>query len=417
MEIIKQNKRKIVNDPIYGFIQIPSDFIYDLIQHPLIQRLRRIKQLGLTYYVYPGATHNRFQHVLGACHIMKEALNTLRQKGHEIADDEYTAALTAILLHDLGHGPFSHTLESSFFKDIPHEDISLSFMRLLNKEFSGALDTGISVFSGNYERKFLHQLVSSQLDMDRLDYLRRDSYYTGVTEGQIGSDRIIKMLDIFNNSLVIEEKGIYSIEKFLIARRLMYWQVYLHKTVLASEQMLIKVVKRAKELYENGEKLFLTPGLLFFFNNKIKSAKQLNEVIDGTTPLMAFSHLDDNDIIVCLKEWQNHKDKVLQTISSGLINRNLFKVTIQNAKFSKEDLSFLKKKVMQDYKISEEDVNYFVISDSVKNNAYSKNFGERINILNRNNTIQDIAIASDVSNVSTLSQNVEKHFICHPKMH
>lgn len=417
MEIIKQNKRKIVNDPIYGFIQIPSDFIYDLIQHPLIQRLRRIKQLGLTFYVYPGATHNRFQHVLGACHIMKEALNTLRQKGHEINNEEYTAALTAILLHDLGHGPFSHTLESSFFSNISHEVISLKFMQLLNNEFSSSLETGISIFSGNYERKFFHQLVSSQLDMDRLDYLRRDSYYTGVTEGQIGSDRIIKMLNIFNNKLVIDEKGIYSIEKFLIARRLMYWQVYLHKTVLASEQMLIKVVKRARELYKSGSKLFLTPSLQFFFDNIIDNKELLDKEIDGTTPLMAFSNLDDNDIIVCLKEWQKHGDKVLQILSKGLINRNLFKVSIQSNKFSDKDLSFIQRKIIKEYNISQDDVDYFVISDSVKNNAYSKNFGERINILNRNQTIQDIAIASDVSNVSALSQNVEKHFICHPKTH
>ncbi len=416
MSIVKQNKRKIVNDPIYGFIQIPSELIYDIIQHPFFQRLRRIKQLGLTYYIYPGAMHTRFQHVLGASHLMKEALNILRSKGHDISDDEYYGAIIAILLHDLGHGPFSHTLETSFFKNIPHEDLSIGFMNLLNKEFNGALDTGIEIFTNNYSRKFLHQLVSSQLDMDRLDYLRRDSYYTGVSEGVVGSDRIIKMLNIFDNELVIEEKGIYSIEKFLIARRLMYWQVYLHKTVIASEQMLIQVVKRAKKLHENGENVFLTPALKFFFDNNIREIGLINKEIDGETPLVAFSKLDDNDIIVCIKQWQFHTDRVLSILSKGIINRDLFKVTIQPSKFRKKELEELSSKIMKRYKLSEEDLKYFVISDSVKNNAYSKNFGDRINILEKNEKIRDIAVASDVSNVSTLSRMVEKFFICHPKL-
>lgn len=412
----KQNKRKIVNDPIYGFIQIPSEFIFDLIQHPLFQRLRRIKQLGLTYYVYPGATHTRFQHVLGASHLMKEALNILRQKGQDITDEEYNGAIVSILLHDLGHGPFSHTLEQSFFKNISHEELSLSFMDLLDDEFSGKLSTGIEIFKGEYPKKFLHQLVSSQLDMDRLDYLRRDSYYTGVSEGVVGSDRIIKMLDTFDNELVIEEKGIYSIEKFLIARRLMYWQVYLHKTVIASEQMLIKVIKRAKKLYNNGDQLFLTPALKFFFDNKIDDTSLLHRKFNGLTPLDAFARLDDNDIVVCIKEWQYHNDKVLSVLSKGLINRDLFKVSIQNKKFAKKDLDELRNKVIKTYKISKDDVNYFVISDSVKNNAYSKNSDERITIMGKNNKLTDIAIASDVSNVSTLSRIVEKFFICHPKV-
>ncbi len=416
MYITKQNKRKIVNDPIYGFIQIPTELIYDIIQHKFFQRLRRIKQLGLTYYTYPGATHTRFQHVLGASHLMKEALNILRYKGHDISDDEYYGAIIAILLHDLGHGPFSHTLESSFFKNIPHEELSVGFMQLLNKEFSGALDTGISIFTNEYPRKFLHQLVSSQLDMDRLDYLRRDSYYTGVSEGIVGSDRIIKMLDVFDNELVIEEKGIYSIEKFLIARRLMYWQVYLHKTVIASEQMLIKVVKRAKKLHKSGEKIFLTPALRFFFDNNIKEIGLLNKEIDGETPLEAFSKLDDHDIIVCIKEWQYHKDNVLSILSKGIINRDLFKVKIQSRKFKKKELEEIRQKVVKKYKLSEEDLKYFVISDSVKNNAYSKNFGDGINIIGKGDKIKDIAIASDVSNVSTLSKIVEKFFICHPPL-
>ena len=417
MHTIKQNKKKIVNDPIYGFIQIPSELIFDIIQHPFLQRLRRIKQLGLTYYTYPGATHTRFQHVLGASHLMKEALNILQSKGHKITDDEYNGAIIAILLHDLGHGPFSHTLESSFFKNIPHEELSLSFMKMLNKEFSGKLETGISIFSGDYPRKFLHQLVSSQLDMDRLDYLRRDSYYTGVSEGIVGSDRIIKMLNIFDNELVIEEKGIYSIEKFLISRRLMYWQVYLHKTVIASEQMLIKVVKRAKKLYENGEEVFLTPSLKFFLDNNIKEIGLLNKEINGITPLEAFSKIDDHDIIVCIKEWQYHKDNVLSILSKGIINRDLFKVSIQPGKFEKKELEEIKFKVMKKYQLPEDDLSYFVISDSVKNNAYSKNLGDRINIIGKGDKIRDIAVASDVSNVSALSKIVENFFICHPKLH
>ncbi len=416
MSIGKHNKRKIVNDPIYGFIQIPSELLYDIIQHPFLQRLRRIKQLGLTYYIYPGATHTRFQHVLGASHLMQEALNIIKSKGHSISDDEYYGAIIAILLHDLGHGPFSHTLETSFFKNIPHEELSIQFMKLLNEQFKGALDTGIAIFTNNYPRKFLHQLVSSQLDMDRLDYLRRDSYYTGVSEGVVGSDRIIKMLDVFDNELVIEEKGIYSIEKFLIARRLMYWQVYLHKTVIASEQMLIQVVKRAKKLHKNGEKIFLTPALKFFFDNNIKEIGLINKKIEGETPLEAFSKLDDHDIIVCIKQWQYSNDKVLSILSKGIINRDLFKVTIQPGKFKKKEIEELSNKIKKKYKLPDDDLKYFVISDSVKNNAYSKNFGDRINILEKNEKIRDIAVASDVSNVSTLSRIVQKFFICHPKL-
>lgn len=416
MIIAIKNKKKIVNDPIYGFIQIPSELIFDIIHHPLVQRLRRIKQLGLTHYVYPGATHTRFQHVLGAMHLMKESLNTLKLKGHNISSEEEVGALIAILLHDLGHGPFSHTLESSIFEKIPHEVVSLSFMEILNKEFSGQLSTGIAIFSNKYPRKFFHQLVSSQLDMDRLDYLRRDSYFTGVTEGVIGSDRIIKMLNISNNELVIEEKGIYSIEKFLIARRLMYWQVYLHKTVIASEQMLIKVIKRAKSIHAKGEKIFLTPSLKFFFDNKIDEKELLNKKIKGETPLEAFSKLDDSDVVVCLKQWQFHPDRVLSIISKGLVDRDLFKVSIQGGKFKKDEINTLKEKVQGVYNLPKKDLKYFIISDSVKNNAYSKNTGEQINIMGKNNQIRDIAIASDVSNVSTLSRKVEKFFICHPKL-
>ncbi len=411
-----QNKRKIINDPIYGFIQIPSPFIFDLIQHPLFQRLRRIKQLGLSYYVYPGATHTRFQHVLGAGFLMEEALNIIESKGNSISKEEVEASLIAILLHDIGHGPFSHTLEHSFFTNISHEQISLSFMERLNNEFSGRLSLGIQVFTDEHPKKYLHQLVSSQLDMDRLDYLRRDSYYTGVSEGVIGSERIIKMLNVFNNELVIEEKGIYSIEKFLIARRLMYWQVYLHKTVIASEQMLIKVIKRAKILYSEGNSVFLTPAMKFFFTNSINNYSQINQSFNGLLPLDEFAKLDDYDVITCIKEWQFHNDTILSYLSKCLINRDLYKVVIQNKPFAEQDLIDIKKQIVNKFHISEFEAEYYFICDKIKNNAYSKNLGDSINILSKDNLVEDIAIASDVSNISTLSQIVEKYFICYPKV-
>jgi len=411
-----QNKKKIINDPIYGFIQIPSGFIFDIIQHPIFQRLRRIKQLGLTYYVYPGATHTRFQHVLGASHLMKEALNILRTKEHQISEEEFEASIIAILLHDLGHGPFSHTLENSFFKNISHEEISLSFMNVLNIDFAGKLSMAIEIFSGKYYKKFLHQLVSSQLDMDRLDYLRRDSYYTGVSEGVVGSDRIIKMLNIYDNELVIEEKGIYSIEKFLIARRLMYWQVYLHKTVIASEQMLIKLIERAKSIYLLGKDLFLTPALDFFFTYTIDDIKIINKSVAGKIPLDIFSRLDDYDLITCIKEWQYSEDNILSFLSKSLINRELYKAIIQNKPFTDLEINSLKTQISEKFNLSDEDIEYYFICDSIKNNAYSKNLGERINIMGKDNRIEDIALASDVSNISALSKIVEKYFICHPKM-
>jgi uncharacterized protein len=414
LELHTRNKKKIVNDPIYGFINIPEDIIFDLIQHPYLQRLRRIKQLGLTFYVYPGATHTRFQHMLGAMHLMKEALNILREKNCTITDQEYTGSLIAILLHDLGHGPFSHTLENQFLKNIHHEEVSLAFMKSLNVLFHGELTAGIEIFEGRHSKKFLHQLVSGHLDMDRLDYLRRDSFFTGVSEGVVGYDRIIKMLNTYNNELVIEEKGIYSVEKFLIARRLMYWQVYLHKTVVSSELMLIKVVERAKELYSSGEKIFLAPALEYFFRNRIDDVEMLDREIDGQTPLNAFSRLDDHDLVVSIKEWQFNTDPVLSTLSKGLINRQLFKVSIQNKPFSAEELEEVKKSVQKKFSLTDKDIHYFVISDSVRNNAYSKNQGERITILGKNNSIEDIAIASDVSNIAALSQIVEKFFICYP---
>jgi len=411
----KLNKLKIVNDPIYGFITIPSELLFDIIQHPFFQRLRRIKQLGLTSYVYPGATHSRFQHVLGATFLMKQALDVLKSKGVTITDDEEEATLIAILLHDIGHPPLSHSLEYVFVENVSHEDLSLLFMGELNKKFDGKLSLGMEIFKGTYKKKFLHQLVSSQLDMDRLDYLRRDSFFTGVSEGVVGSDRIIKMLDAKNNELVVEEKGIYSVEKFLIARRLMYWQVYLHKTVVTAEQMLIKVLLRAKNLYAEGEKMFLTPSLQYFFDNKIDSKKKLLDRVEGQIPLEVYSQLDDNDIFVSIKQWQQHDDFILSFLSKSIINRNLLKIEIQKKPFTKKKLDNIRNLAVEKFNIKKDDVEFIVFANSVKNSAYSEKKNAKINILGKNGILRDIAVASDVSNVAVLSQIVEKFFVCYPK--
>ncbi len=409
------NKKKIINDPIYGFVRISFDLMHDIIQSPIFQRLRRVKQMGLTFYTYPGATHTRFQHSLGAAHLMEQALSVLASKSIDISETEYQAALIAILLHDLGHAPFSHTLEHSLLENISHETVSLYLMKQLNEEFNGQLQTGIDIFTGKYERKFLHQLVSSQLDMDRLDYLQRDSYYSGVVEGMVASDRIIKMLNVFNNELVVEEKGIYSIENFLISRRLMYWQVYLHKTVVAAEQMLIKIIQRAKELYKNGMKLFLSPALQFFFDNDISNEQDLTVEMNGQTPLAAFVKLDDNDIITCIKEWQYCEDSILAFLSKSLINRNLFNCKIQETDFNESEIDEIKMRVKSKYSLSDSDLSYFFIHDTISNNAYSKTSGEQINLIDKYGNLKDVAVASDISNLSTLSKIVTKNFICYPK--
>jgi len=405
----KINKRKIINDPIYGFIQIPTNFLFEIIQHHYFQRLRRVTQLGLTSYVYPGATHSRFQHVIGATYLMHQALTVLKEKGQNITDTEYEAALIAILLHDIGHGPFSHTLEKTFLDNFSHEDLSLLFMKKLNTEFDGKLSLGIDIFTNNYHKNFLHQLVSSQLDMDRLDYLRRDSFFTGVSEGVVGSDRIIKMLTTRNNNLMVEEKGIYSVEKFLIARRIMYWQVYLHKTVVSAEQMLIKLIKRAKFVFKTDKNLFLTPNLKFFFDNKID--KNSNPDF-----LDYFAGLDDNDILVSIKQWQKHSDFILSFLSKSIINRDLLKIKIQNNKISENLIDEIKQKTFKKYPINKNELEYLVFTDSVTNNAYSDKINDKINILGKNEEISDIAVASDVSNVAVLSKMVEKFYICFPKL-
>lgn len=396
------NKQKIINDPVYGFIKIPYDVIFELIEHPLFQRLRRIKQLGLTHFVYPGANHTRFQHAVGAMHLMTLAIEVIRSKGHQITDEEAKAVSIAILLHDIGHGPFSHSLEHSLIKDSRHETLSLMFMEQLNHEFEGKLSLAIEIFNNQYHKKFLHQLVSSQLDMDRLDYLKRDSFFTGVTEGVIGSDRIIKMLNVRDDQLVVDEKGIYSIEKFLIARRLMYWQVYLHRTVVASEQLLVMMLKRAEALTAKGQKLFATPALSYFLQAKRELSLNL------------FAQLDDNDILASAKSWCNHNDPVLSLLSEGVVSRKLLSVELADGPFPEERIMALRKTVAETLSITKKEAEYLVVSDSVSNFAYS-DMDDRISIMDKNGDVRDIADASDMLNIAVLSKTVRKYFLCYPR--
>mgnify|MGYP000017412824 FL=1 len=404
-------KNKIVNDPIYGFITLERGIVFDLIEHPFFQRLRRITQLGLSYLVYPGAYHTRFHHALGCMFLMEKAILQIRNKGHEISFEEEEALKIAILLHDIGHGPFSHALENSIANNISHEDLSKLFMEKLNNEFDGKLSLAIQIFNNKHSKKFLHQLVSSQLDMDRLDYLKRDSFFTGVTEGNIGTERIINMLDVVNDHLVIEEKGIYSIEKFLIARRFMYWQVYLHKTVVSAENTLIKILKRAKQLIQNGEDIFSSSSLkIFLKNNYTIDHFKKNDVI-----LEIFSKLDDHDIYSCIKEWSNHDDFILSSLSDRILNRKPLKIKTQNEKFSEDKINELKQKVSEKYNISIEDTNYLVFTGKVSNNAYQYH-KTHINILMKNGEIKDITDASDQFNIDALSKTVNKYFLCYPKI-
>ena len=411
----KTNKRKIINDPVYGFISIPDDLIYDIIEHPWFQRLRNIKQLGLTSFVYPGANHSRFQHCLGALHLMDTALKTLKSKRVKISQQEEEAALIAILLHDIGHGPFSHALEASLITGITHEDLSLLLMKKLNETFEGKLDMAIEIFTGNYKRKFFHELIAGQMDMDRLDYLRRDSFFTGVIEGSVGSDRIIRMLNVVNDSLVMDEKGIYSLEKFLIARRLMYWQVYMHKTVLSSESLLVKVLKRAKDLAVHGIDLFATPALRFFLYNNI-GPEEIGPAGLFTPGLIAFNftRLDDTDILASAKYWADHSDIILSDLSARLISRNLLSVELQNEPFSESRLNELRERAVKLMKVNREMTDYYVFTDSISNLTYAPDAPE-VRILLKNGTIADITEVSDMFEHRLLSERVTKYFLCYPK--
>ncbi|MFS8617846.1 MAG: HD domain-containing protein [Solitalea sp.] len=405
-----QNKKKIINDPVYGFISIPYDIIFDLLSHPYLQRLRRIKQMALAHLVYPGALHTRLHHALGAMHLMCMALETLRGKGHRITEEEAEAAAIAILLHDAGHGPFSHALEHTIVEGVSHEDISAHIMDRLNEEFGGRLSLAIRIFKGTHKKKFLHQLVSGQLDMDRMDYLNRDSFYSGVSEGVIGFDRIIKMLNVKDDQLVVEEKGIYSIEKFLVARRLMYWQVYLHKTVVVAEQMLIKALHRARKLALEGESLFSTSAFGFFLHHRVSR----EEFLSDPQYLDAFLQLDDHDITVSVKAWAQHPDRVLSFLCGGLINRQLLRIEIQKSMPSKQRIAELRRACAKTMDLSGPETEWLVFRGKLRNSAYRET-SENIDILIKDGSLADITDASDNFNIKALSKPVEKHYCCYPK--
>ncbi|HLV62909.1 HD domain-containing protein [Galbibacter sp.] len=403
-----KNKLKIFNDPIYGFITIPNELIFDLIEHPYFQRLRRISQMGLSYLVYPGAHHTRFHHALGCMHLMKNAINVLRFKKIEISKQEEDGLLIAILLHDIGHGPFSHAMEHSIVNGISHEYISLKFMEALNTEFSGALSLAIEIFKGDYHRKFMNQLISGQLDMDRLDYLKRDSFYTGVSEGNINAQRIITMLNVVEDKLVVEEKGIYSIEKFLVARRLMYWQVYLHKTSLAAEQLLIRILKRAKELHHSSYKLHANKALLYFLDHQV-GIEQFDRSV-----LEVFSNLDDIDILSAMKGWSEEQDFVLSHLCQMLLNRNLLKIKVKKKPIKIALKETYLENLMTKYKLSRTEAEYFVFTGVIENQAYNLD-KQNIHILMKTSKIRDVTKASDQFNLKALSKPVTKYYMCYPK--
>ena len=402
-----RNKLKIINDPIYGFIHIPSTLVFDIIEHPYFQRLRRINQMGLSYLVFPGAKHTRFEHVLGCVFLMQKTVEMLRFKGIQISEKEAEGLYIAILLHDIGHGPFSHAMEHSIVEGISHEEISLRFMQELNNVFNGKLDTAIAIFQGTYPRKFMHQLISGQLDMDRADYLKRDSFYTGVAEGNINSERLISMLNVRNDELVVEEKGLYSVEKFLIARRLMYWQVYLHKTSVVAEQILIRLLNRAKELVQQGQELTMSTALAFFVKNKISKNNFSQEVLE------MFARLDDTDIISAMKEWQFHPDVVLSKLSKMLLNRDLLKIKVRLNDFEEQKIKRLQKLSVAKG-VGEKDMKYFVFTGVMTNRAYNPG-KEIIKILTKNGRVVDLSKTSEAINLEPLSQVTERYYICYPK--
>ena len=403
------NKRKIINDPVYGFLTIPYESVFDIIEHRWFQRLRRIRQLGLTDLVYPGALHTRFHHTLGAVHLMGQAVEELKAKGYTITEEEAESVTQAILLHDIGHGPFSHALENSIVTGIAHEELSILFMERLNDEFDGRLYLAIRIFKDEYPKRFLYQLVSSQLDMDRLDYLRRDSFFTGVSEGVVGSDRIIKMLHVVNDELAIEHKGIYSIEKFIEARRIMYWQVYLHKAVLSAEHLITQILKRAKEVAQGGSSFFATPSLHRFLRSDLTK----EDFRSDDSILEDFSKLDDFDVLTCIKVWASDAEPVLRQLSKMLVDRNLLKVIYLEEEIANEKISVLKKHFAASKGFSDHEAGFFIFQDKITNNAYDPS-KDHINILYRDGSVKDLAQAADTLNISSLSKTVEKHFLCVP---
>ena len=400
-------KRKIINDPVFGFINIPDEFIFRIINHPYLQRLNRIRQLGLAFYVYPGAVHTRFHHSLGAMHLMSEAISQLQSNGHSISDEEKSAAMACILMHDIGHGPFSHALENTLVSGIHHEDISLLLMNRMNRDMDGKLNTAIDIFKDIYPKRFLHQLVSGQLDVDRLDYLRRDSFFTGVTEGNIGSARILKMLNLKGDKLVIEAKGVYSIENFLMARRLMYWQVYFHKTALAAENMMINTLRRAKYLASQGVELNVTSALSYFLYNQVDKPSFENHA----EALDFYVGLDDNDIWCALKEWAKHPDKVLSLLSQGLLNRTLFKIEMSSTPVSPDIVAEKTGMYAQTYNLSPEDASYLLSTSAITTDMYREE-DDSISILYKDGTIKDISEASDMLNIQLLSKKIMKYYLC-----
>ena len=401
---------KIINDPVHGFIEIPRGIILTLIDTPAFQRLRRIKQLGLSSLVYPGAVHTRFNHALGAMHLMRQALDVLKRKKIRISKAEYKAALIAILMHDIGHGPFSHALEHVIIQDLHHEDMSLALMHYLNKKLKGKLSLAIEIFEGKYHKRFLHQLVSSQLDMDRMDYLIRDSFFTGVVEGVVGIDRLIKILSVLDNELVCEEKGIYSIEKFIVARRLMYWQVYLHKAAMSAEFMLVNILKRARYLVEMGENIYLDSNLGFFFTHNVSSENLTDEVIER------FIQLDDNDIEFAIKKWQFSSDRILSDLCKRILSRNLLKIRIRTTPYTKAEISACRDEFCMKSGFSREEAEYYVFAGQVANQAYLENSNEPINIWFKSGERKDLASASDMQNVHALASPVIKYYICFPSI-
>ncbi len=404
------NKKKIINDPVYGFISLRSPLLFEIMEHPFFQRLRHIRQLGLGDLVYPGAVHTRFHHALGALHLMGRLLDNLRAKGVEISEQEYEAAQAAILLHDIGHGPFSHALEETLLHGIAHESLSYRFMLELNNQMNGSLALALHMFRNTYSRKFFHQLISSQLDIDRLDYLQRDSHYTGVVEGAIGVDRILAMLQIKNDQLVVEEKGIYSIENFLHARRLMYWQVYLHKTAVSAERMLVNLIRRAQYLFKAGESLSCTPALSLFLGKEYS----LEDFQSNQELLMQFGQLDDNDIWGAIKHWQSHRDEILSTLSSMLLHRELFQIVLSPQLIRKEQIQQVRMALTSHKNLLQSELTYMFSHGAVSNEAYIAE-GQTINILMKNGSVMDIAQASDLPSIKAISKIVKKNYLCWPK--